>query len=155
MTVMHPKAVGAEWTQPPCTASSQWEREFGRMYGLQHQPAQSHPVHVPKRQTVKSNQPRGGEGEEYDEKQRKSSSREFAPPVPGVRNEGIPAGSFFDASLPPRNGASAGNGDDFNSPKGGQESEAGRRGLDHLGSNRKEKRYREWRRGGLVKIQSK
>ena len=41
----------------------------------------------------------------------KTAGREKGPPAPGGGNEGFPAGSVFDASMPPRNSAGEGNGD--------------------------------------------
>ena len=49
-----------------------------------------------------------------------SKPRENGPPAPGARNEGFLAGSVFDASLPPKSGAGEGKGDEFNSPRGGE-----------------------------------
>ena len=40
----------------------------------------------------------------------------------GGRNEGLPTSSIFDPAVHPRNGAGEGNGDEFESLRGGEES---------------------------------
>ena len=74
------------------------------------------PVHVRKEQSQNE-----GAGGDWDEEQRKWESRDFGTPLPNGRNEGFPAGSVFDASIHPRNSAGEGNGNEFNSPRGGDE----------------------------------
>ena len=66
-------------------------------------------------------------GRRNDEEQRKSASRVYGPPVPAGHNEGFPSGSLFDSSVPPRNGAQGGDGDEAISPRHGDESKGGAR----------------------------
>ena len=91
--------------------------EFGKTDGMQHQPAPVTPIHVPTKKAATD-----GQGDENDEEQRKAAGREHGPSVLGGSQWRFPAGSVFDASLPPRNGAGKGNGDEFKSPRGGDES---------------------------------
>ena len=89
--------------------------EISRVYGMLHQAARVTPVHVLKDQSREE-----GAGGDWDVEQRNSASREYGPSRPGGRNEGFPASSVFDATLPPKSGAGEGNGDEFNSPRGGE-----------------------------------
>ena len=79
------------------------QSEFGKTHGMQHQPAPVTPVHVSDEG-----------GEENEEDQRKSASRDNGQLFSGGHNERFLVGSVFDASMLPRNSAGE--------PRGGDES---------------------------------
>ena len=88
---MHRSPMGAASIQQFVTmgAAQAWQQlsvlqgELFKSFEVQHQPALVTTVHVSKRKAATEE-----EGDENDEEQRKSASRENWPPVPGVAMKG-------------------------------------------------------------------
>ena len=86
------------------------------------QPAPATLVHqVPGGQSGQEQPATEGAGGDWDEEERKSASRAYGSPTPGVENLGVPAASVFAPTQLPNAGAGEGDGGEFNSPRRGDE----------------------------------